>query len=57
MIGGQVLAQLMARRRARSNPRVVKRAISVYAANTARGRVRTPSQAIAITTKIADDEP
>lgn len=57
VIGGQVLAQLMARRRARSNPRVVKRAISVYAANTARGRVRAPSQAITITTKIANDEP
>jgi len=47
----------MARRRARSNPRVVKRAISVYAANKARGRIRAPSQTITVTIKIVDDEP
>jgi Insertion element 4 transposase N-terminal/Transposase DDE domain len=57
LIGGQVLDHLMPRRRARSNPRVVKRAISVYAANKARGRIRAPSQTITITTKIVDDEP
>jgi hypothetical protein len=57
LIGGQVLDHLMARRRARSNPRVVKRAISVYAANKARGRIRAPSQTITVTIKIVDDEP
>ena len=44
VIGAQVLQHLMPQRRARSNPRVVKRAISVYAANTARGRLRGPSR-------------
>jgi hypothetical protein len=57
LIGGQVLDHLMPRRRARNNPRVVKRAISVYAANKARRRIRAPSQTITITTKIVDDEP
>jgi hypothetical protein len=57
VIGGQVLDHLMPHRRARSNPRVVKRAISVYAANKARGRVRAPSQPTTTTIKIADDEP
>jgi hypothetical protein len=57
VIGGQVLDHLMPRRRARSNPRVVKRAISVYAANKARGRIRAPSQAITTTIKIVDGEP
>jgi hypothetical protein len=57
VIGGQVLAQLMPRRRSRSNPRVVKRAISVYAANKARGRIRAPSQATTTTITITNDEP
>ena len=35
-------------RRPRTNPRVVKRAISNYAANTAQGRIRGPSRAITI---------
>jgi hypothetical protein len=57
VIGRQVLAQLMPPRRSRSNPRVVKRAISVYAANKARGRIRAPSQATIITIKIVNDDP
>lgn len=55
VIGGQVLDHLLPHRRERSSPRVVKRAISVYAANTARGRIRAPSQATATTIKIDDD--
>ena len=47
----------MPRRRARSNPHVVKRAISVYAANKARGRIRAPSQATTTTIKIVNDDP
>ena len=43
-LGRQVLDHLMPARRSRTNPRVVKRAISVYAANTARGRIRGPSR-------------
>ncbi|MEN3266105.1 MAG: hypothetical protein V7646_2999, partial [Pseudonocardia sp.] len=35
----------------------VKRAISVYAANTARGRVRVPSRATTTTITIVDDGP
>jgi hypothetical protein len=57
VIGGQVLDHLMPRRRARSNPRVVKRAISVYAANKARGRIRAPSQPTTTTIKIVTDDP
>lgn len=57
VIGRQVLDHLMASRRTRSNPRVVKRAISVYAANTARGRIRAPSHATSTTIKIVNTEP
>jgi hypothetical protein len=57
VIGAQVLGHLMPQRRSRSNPRVVKRAISVYAANTARGRVRVPSRATTTTITIVDDGP
>ena len=57
VIGRQVLAQLMGPRRSRSNPRVVKRAISTYAANTARGRTRTPSHTTTTTIKIINDDP
>jgi hypothetical protein len=57
VIGRQVLAQLMSARRDRSNPRVVKRAISTYAANTARGRTRAPSRTTTTTIKIVDDGP
>lgn len=49
MIGHQVLSHLIPARRSRNNPRVVKRAISVYAANTARGRARAPSRNTTIT--------
>jgi hypothetical protein len=56
-IGRQVLAQLMARRRSRSNPRVVKRAISTYAANKARGRTRAPNRPTTTTIKIVNDDP
>lgn len=57
VIGGQVLDHLMPRRRARSNPRVVKRAISNYATNKARGRIRAPSRATTTTIKIVNDDP
>jgi len=43
-VGRQVLDHLMPARRCRTNPRVVKRAISVYAANIARGRIRAPNR-------------
>lgn len=56
-IGRQVLDNLLSPRRTRSNPRVVKRAISVYAANKARGRTRAPSQATTTTIKIVSDGP
>lgn len=57
VIGRQVLDHLMPARRSRSNPRVVKRAISVYAANTARGRVRAPSRKTTTTIKIISEPP
>jgi hypothetical protein len=56
-IGRQVLNHLMPARRSRTNPRVVKRAISVYAANTARGRARAPSRKTTITIDIVSAEP
>ncbi|MGH8920658.1 MAG: IS4 family transposase [Actinomycetes bacterium] len=56
-IGRAVLDHLMPARRARSNPRVVKRAISVYAANTARGRARAPSRKTTITIDIPSAPP
>ena len=57
MIGRQVLDHLMPHRRARTNPRVVKRAISVYAANKARGRTRAPSRPTTTTIKIVNNCP
>ncbi|MBE7190461.1 IS4 family transposase [Jatrophihabitans endophyticus] len=42
-IGREVLRRPMPDRRLRSNPRIVKRAISVYAPNTGRGRIHRPS--------------
>ena len=42
-IGRQILADLLPPRRARTAPRVVKRAISNYAPHTAGGRLRGPS--------------
>jgi len=42
-IGRHVLNNLMPNRRLRTNPRVVKRAISKFVAKTAQGRIRGPS--------------
>ncbi|HEY6795421.1 MAG TPA: IS4 family transposase [Kineosporiaceae bacterium] len=56
-LGRQVLDHLLPARRSRSNPRVVKRAISVYAANNARGRVRAPSRKTTITINIPSAAP
>ena len=42
-IGRHVLDNLMPNRRLRTNPRVVKRAISKFVAKTAQGRIRAPS--------------
>jgi Insertion element 4 transposase N-terminal/Transposase DDE domain len=57
VIGRQVLDQLLPARRCRTNPRVVKRAISVYAANTARGRIRAPSRSCTITIDLTGASP
>jgi hypothetical protein len=57
VIGRCVLRHLLPQRRPRSNPRVVKRAISVHAANTARGRIRGPSHRTTITIDIVHPEP
>jgi Insertion element 4 transposase N-terminal/Transposase DDE domain len=56
-LGRQVLDRLMPARRSRTNPRVVKRAISVYAANTTRGRIRAPSHKTTITIDILSAPP
>ena len=48
VIGHRVLADLMPARRARTSPRVVKRAISNYTVKTATGRVRRPATPITI---------
>jgi Insertion element 4 transposase N-terminal/Transposase DDE domain len=56
-LGRQVLDHLMPARRFRTNPRVVKRAISVYAANTARGRIRAPSRKTTVTIDILSAPP
>ncbi|WP_255413945.1 IS4 family transposase [Pseudonocardia sp. MH-G8] len=51
-IGRHVLDQLLPARRVRTNPRVVKRAISKYVASTAKGRHRGPSRPALITIEI-----
>lgn len=51
-IGRHVLDQLLPARRVRTNPRVVKRAISKYVASTAKGRQRGPSRPAKITIEI-----
>lgn len=51
-IGRQVRDQLMPARRLRTNPRVVKRAISKYVASSKKGRHRGPSHKAAISTRI-----
>ncbi len=43
-IGRQVLGHLLPARRLRTNPRVVKRAISKYVASSKKGRHRGPSR-------------
>jgi transposase IS4-like protein/DDE family transposase len=56
-IGRQVLANLLPDRRCRTSPRVVKRAISVYAPNTAKGRLRGPSYQATISIDVVDPGP
>jgi hypothetical protein len=51
-IGGSVLDHLMPPRRTRTNPRVVKRAISTYVASTAKRRHRRPSRNATISINI-----
>jgi hypothetical protein len=51
-IGRQVLDHLMPARRARTNPRVVKRAISKYVASSTKGRHRGPSRKATISINI-----
>lgn len=52
VIGDHVLAQLLPARRTRTNPRVVKRAISKYVASTAKGQHRDTSRPATITIDI-----
>ena len=56
-LGRQILEHLMPARRSRTNPRTVKRAISVYAANTAHRRVRAPNRKTTITINIHSAAP
>jgi hypothetical protein len=55
-IGRAVLAQPMPDRRLRVSPRVVKRAISKYAASTAKGRIHGPSYKATLNVEILTDE-
>ncbi len=55
-IGRAVLARPMPDRRLRVSPRVVKRAVSVYAANTARGRIHGHSYKATLSIEIVTDE-
>jgi len=55
VIGRSVLAHLMPARRPRTNPRVVKRAISKFVASTAKGRHRQPSRKATIHIDIRAD--
>jgi len=50
-----VLDHLLPDRRCRSGPRVVKRAISKYAAHTASGRLHGPSYQATISIEVLDD--
>jgi Insertion element 4 transposase N-terminal/Transposase DDE domain len=52
VIGRHVLDNRMPNRRSRTNPRVVKRAISKFVAKSATGRVRAPSRQATITINI-----
>ena len=51
-IGRHVLDQLLPARRVRTNPRMVKRAISKYVASSAKNRHRGPSRPATITIEI-----
>jgi hypothetical protein len=55
IIGQQVLNDLLPDRRARSCPRVVKRAISKFAAHTASGRLHGPSYQATISIDVLTD--
>ena len=52
VIGRHVLDHRMPDRRLRTNPRVVKRAISKFVAKSATGRVRAPSRQATININI-----
>jgi hypothetical protein len=52
VIGRHVLDNRIPNRRSRTNPRVVKRAISKFVAKSATGRVRAPSRQATITINI-----
>lgn len=54
-IGRQVLDSLLPDRRCRVSPRVVKRAISKFAAHTASGRLHGPSYKATISIDVLDD--
>lgn len=54
-IGRQVLNDLLPDRRCRTSPRVVKRAISKFAAHTASGRLHGPSYKTTISIDVLDD--
>jgi transposase IS4-like protein/DDE family transposase len=54
-IGRQVLGDLLPDRRCRTSPRVVKRAISKFAAHTASGRLHGPSYKATISIDVLDD--
>ena len=55
VIGRQVLDHLLPARRCRTTPRVVKRAISKYAAHSASGRLHGPSHRAAISIDVLSD--
>src|SRR4051794_4868935 len=55
VIGRQVLDNLLPDRRCRTSPRVVKRAISKFAAHTASGRLHGPSYKATLSIEILDD--
>jgi hypothetical protein len=57
IIGRQVLTNLLPDRRCRTSPRVVKRAISVYAPNTGKGRLRAPSYRATISIDVLGPDP
>jgi hypothetical protein len=56
-IGRQVLAHPLPERRCRTSPRVVKRAISKFAAHTVSGRLHGPSYQATISIDVLDPDP